>query len=627
MTDKQLERYDDIPDRSKAPVLMENPNDQIKIYSGDFTLQGVDKVYSVSGEIYFTWFPDMGVKFKCSFINKPNVNFDLTGEYTLLIEKKEFGKVSLTDFNLSNKSTCSGGSRRFIWGDSTIAVREVSFAIPNMREFFGEPVKELTGTRMQMDRSRLTLKDKSFLVHLDRFFDFKLRHEKLGEHGGYLITYAGRIIKQKGSISLSELHNWQDRFHHFLYFLNGRRVAPMFYTGVFEDTKVWTDYSGYTTDTYKYVPCWSEIMVIKDLPQLWKSYNKIWQDKHDKDFLITAIHWYVEANSNAGMIEGSIILIQTALELLYNWLIVEKQKIVIGNDADGMSAANKIRLLIFQFKISPKIPEAFTELGSLPNVIDGPEVFVKIRNALVHGQESKRIELLKISSKAKFEAQQLGIWYVELALLHIMGYNGKYKNRTSGKIWRDTGVPVPWTDDQTFKVGKPSDFSEEEIGSFVELLEQQNKVLDPTETKVKRCKLIAIGFSWGRPVAIGAIKPKTPSDFTATKSNLPERAADFDWEIGYFYTDPDFEKKKFSSTIFDRLLKEYGKGRLMATTEIRDGNRMVNILERRRFKQVGAGWKSKLSDNELRLFLRELPEKVDLKELFKDLRTEDGAKK
>lgn len=616
MSKKINDQFNDVPLRNISPVSMKTPNEQIEIHSGVFTLKNEEKAYTLNGTILFKWFPDMGVKFKGSFTDDFKPKIQLLQEYDLLVDNKSAGKVVITNFHLGENPTCSGDGNLFTLGDSTVKVTEVSFSIPNMREFHGDPVKEVTQAGVRMERSRLTLDDKPFKIVIDKLENYKERKEKLDETGGYLITYAGKITTKKGSISLSDLRKWHDRFHHFLYFLNGRRVAPMFYTGKHGDEISWNDYTPCTIDTHKYVNCWSDIMILNDLPQLWKSYNKLWKEESDQDFLITAIHWYIEANSNAGMVEGSIILIQTALELIYNWLIVEHQKIIIGGDADGMSAANKIRLLIFQFKINSSIPSAFKELASIPNVIDGPEAFVKIRNALVHGQETKRAELKKITLKAKYQALQLGIWYVELALLYILGYKGKYKNRTDGNLWKNTGVLVPWVNDQSFKIGKPVDFTNDEISSFVELLEKQNKVQNPTEAKIKQCKFLAIGFSWGRPVAIGAIKKKTLSDFGPTKANLPELEKDFEWEAGYFFTEPDYEGKGFLSTIFNLLLTKFGEGRLMASTEIREGNRMIESLEHRGFKQIGNMWKSTISGNDLGLFLRDLPKDFNLNHLL-----------
>jgi len=160
-------------------------------------------------------------------------------------------------------------------------------------------------------------------------------------------------------------------------------------------------------------------------------------------------------------------------------------------------------------------------------------------------------------------------------------------------------------DEITFKIGNPTDFTADEISFFVALLEKQDKVHDPSAAKVRRCKLLGMAFSAGKSIGIGAIKKKTASDFWPAKANLPEMANDFDWEVGYFFTEPGSEGKRISSTILSRLLVLYGNGSLMATTEIREGNRMIDSLEHRQFKQVGVTWKSTKSKNDLRLFIRE----------------------
>ena len=160
-------------------------------------------------------------------------------------------------------------------------------------------------------------------------------------------------------------------------------------------------------------------------------------------------------------------------------------------------------------------------------------------------------------------------------------------------------------DDVTYKIGNPSDFTADEIRLFVELLKRQNKVHDPSEIRVKGCKLLGMAFSSKKPIGIGAIKKKTVSDFGQAKANLPNIATQFEWEVGYFFTDTESEGKGVSSTILSRLLLKYGDGKLMATTEIREGNRMIDSLEHRQFKQVGATWKSTKSHNDLRLFIRE----------------------
>lgn len=446
MSEELKDLFKDVPYRNVLPVEMQDPNETIPVYKGAFILRNDSKEYKLDGNIEFRWFPTKGVRFIGNVTGKTEQAGPLSilEKFDLEIDGNICGEVIALDYNLPDLLYIGGEGDKFHYGQSKIAVNEVHFAIPNMRDYLGDAVQDETDSGKSMQKTRITLKDNPYTITMDKIIGYKDQMEKLNNSSGYLLLYAGKITKDKGSISLSDLQKWHDRFHHFLYFLNGRRVAPMFYTGIHAGEKIWTDYTGYFVDVFKPATSWSDIMFLNDLPQLWTAYNKLWKDEMDKDFLMTAIHWYIAANSMAGGVEGSIILIQTALELIYNWLIVEREKVILGNDADGLSAANKIRMILHEMKVKPGIPAALTKLSAIPTVQDGPEVFVKIRNALVHGQETKRVELLKISLMAKYEALQLGIWYVELSLLYILGYKGKYNNRTDGNNWRNTGTLVPW---------------------------------------------------------------------------------------------------------------------------------------------------------------------------------------
>lgn len=156
-----------------------------------------------------------------------------------------------------------------------------------------------------------------------------------------------------------------------------------------------------------------------------------------------------------------------------------------------------------------------------------------------------------------------------------------------------------------YKIGHPGEFSAAEIGAFLRLLIKQDKVHDPSAEKLSRCKLLAIAIDGTEVVAIGAVKPKTPSDFQTHKADLAALSKQYHWEIGYFFTEPAFEGRKISSSIVDSLLKICGSRNLMASTEVREGNRMINLLENRGFKKSGKTWTSTKSGEQLALYLRE----------------------
>lgn len=120
-----------------------------------------------------------------------------------------------------------------------------------------------------------------------------------------------------------------------------------------------------------------------------------------------------------------------------------------GNDANNLIASNKLRLLLAELKISSEIPSGLENLikykKSEKDLEDALETFVFIRNSIVHSQSEKRKKLAKVPNMAKFEALQLGIWYVELLLLKILDHNGKYFNRCSkAETTGEREEIVPW---------------------------------------------------------------------------------------------------------------------------------------------------------------------------------------
>ncbi len=171
---------------------------------------------------------------------------------------------------------------------------------------------------------------------------------------------------------------------------------------------------------------------------------QLWKDANAKDFLLKAIDWYVEVNQLSLHSDGPIIMSQTALELIYNWLIVEKNKLLIGKDAANIAAANKMRLLLSNIKVDKAIPPNFDNLKKIKEFVDGPDAITQIRNAIVHSQEEKRRKLNSFSNMTKFEAIYLSIWYIEMALLYILEFDAVYLNRCTNYKTRPHREYVPW---------------------------------------------------------------------------------------------------------------------------------------------------------------------------------------
>ncbi len=136
------------------------------------------------------------------------------------------------------------------------------------------------------------------------------------------------------------------------------------------------------------------------------------------------------------------------------------------------------------------------------------------------------------------------------------------------------------------------------------MLENQNKVKPPYNKKADRCKLICLVYENNIPIALGAIKMKTASDFSEEKANLTKLSEQFDWELGYIFVKKEFAGQGIATSIVRMLLNQYGDGNLMASTEITANPGMVRILEKFGFRHYGNPYPSTLHKNNLGLFLR-----------------------
>ncbi|RAR50890.1 hypothetical protein [Flavobacterium lacus] len=457
MTKEELEDYkNNIPEINESIVEMEKANSQIVIYEGEYVIKYADNEIKIVGKVYFDWFPNFGTYFSGKPLIDVDKAYDLFHKvkmFEIIIDDLKFGDAFITRTNiqsLNGEINFIGVlSQQAIFGDKSIPVKTIRFSVPNLREFYGLPVKKQTVENISHFSGRLILENNNFLIKLDKLKNYAKLSSSLEESGGYVVLYAGEIESKKGSMTFETV---KDTFHcldTFLTFLNGRRTSALFITGMHEGEKVWSDFTGYHVDAFKSVLSWPQRHSIAGINELWQKFCELWKDKDDKNFLTSAIHWYIEANNHSGFTEGSIIMAQTALELLYNWWIIENKKIIIGKDSEIINASNKIRLLLSQLDIDYLVPQKFSELQSFidsdKQIIDAPDAVVQIRNAIVHSQEEKRKKLSSIHYKAKSEALNLCIWYIEMSILRILEYNGKYYNRCSKELHRSLAEEiVPW---------------------------------------------------------------------------------------------------------------------------------------------------------------------------------------
>lgn len=436
------------PQIIRPRIDIQSPNESFTISKGEYSFVRNEKKFQIIGTIEFVWTPRPAVRFKgVTDINIPGEffldDFQMFKDDVRLGYRCQIYRVHHDANFVKRIEGLINGN--VVFGDRSIRVDKVQFELVNFRDFVGSGVKDETTLRM----NRLVLENDKHKIIIDKRADYNDLLMELKNTGGYIPLYTGILQKKSGrSISFKESNDVINCMKHFLDFLNGRRCSALFQVGIYKGVEKWKDYTPSLPDPYKYVTTWPRFAFDAHLNDMWKRFYELYQDEGDRDCLTSIIYWYVEANGNTSRLEASIVMVQNALELMYNWLIVEKRKIIIGEESLNLSASNKIRLLLSQINVEATIPESFVELqkysqnkkGVTPN--DAPEILVYVRNAIVHSSEVKRKALIETSDVVKSQVTHLGIWYIELIMLHIFGYQGKYFNRTDSK--GDIEQSVPW---------------------------------------------------------------------------------------------------------------------------------------------------------------------------------------
>ena len=204
------EIYKNVPYGITSNISMTEPNQKIIIYEGIFSLSLDNQVVEIEGEVWFDWFPHINTRFKgVTKTLQDLMGFtDANDKYDLIIDGLTFGKAYITNKTIGDILEIGGQMDGLsVKGDQSIPISKIAFSIPNLRSFFGLPIK-LIGEKggYYSGRNRLILENKDYIITIDKHKDFKNSFELLSAKGGYFLLYAGEIVKKSGHITLVSLN-------------------------------------------------------------------------------------------------------------------------------------------------------------------------------------------------------------------------------------------------------------------------------------------------------------------------------------------------------------------------------------------------------------------------------------
>jgi hypothetical protein len=455
--DKNLDRF---PEALKSQYSTPFPNATIELFKGnlELTLESGSRI-SAPGRIEWKWLPSPSIRLSCtSFDSYPDPS-DLSRAAIDIPVLNMSGEVIVTNMGVDKTGTHYGGLLQMpmlIDGDSDCD--RAVFHLPNFFSVIGEAIREEDGAAWA---GRFCLESDEWIVTVDRKRSTDDLLKSLKDQGGYAITHTGELRRtDERSFGFSEANDALQAVYFFLSFARGLWSGPILTSGRVSNTNVWQEWTTSRLTPWKYVNSWFPRIGhrgnLNKLSKAFRGFMRKWNNAIWKAPIKHSIHWYVESNIGAGGVEGAIVLTQAALELL-SWLYFADDKMTAKysvNHFGRFNATEKIRKLLKELDIPVTIP---TSLRSLQRevvtlqVADGPEAFVRLRNMIVHSKKSKRDAMLQISMPARLEAQNLGLWYLEMILLRTCGYEGEYYNRFESGWPNQMRCKVPWVQQSKLK--------------------------------------------------------------------------------------------------------------------------------------------------------------------------------
>jgi hypothetical protein len=187
------------------------------------------------------------------------------------------------------------------------------------------------------------------------------------------------------------------------------------------------------------------VLVAKALPAIAQGFTKLSTNDAEEAVVDRAIEHLLAADGNEAL-DVRIPVACAGLEML-GWTVLQRQGWIEPDAMRRMEAAPSKRLLLRWAGVPTTIPDSFDALIARGDErhrgAGGPEVIWGVRNRLVHAP--KRLDSPEWPRQEELrEAWQLSSWYLELVVLRVLGYDGKYWSRLRlGRYGADV-EPVPW---------------------------------------------------------------------------------------------------------------------------------------------------------------------------------------
>ncbi|GCD19270.1 hypothetical protein CTKZ_08320 [Cellulomonas algicola] len=274
-------------------------------------------------------------------------------------------------------------------------------------------------------------------VSLDERHDVRAALASAKENRLNVLTHTMRVRRSDGAtFRRDDVTQFLDGLQIALSFALGRWVAPVLPVGRMDGRAVWALFAAPHVDTpaKAHSRWWVEYRP-EDLDEYLELFLARWMNptrRHSLQFLTAS----VIAAGESGFVEQRIMTAVAALEHLSD--LAETNR----SSDRNRQADKRLRRLLTSAHVPCQISRLHQPLlAAYAGQDDGPKVLLRIRHAITHGGSPAS---LYETRGMLGEASRLASRYLELALLHHLGYMGHVTDRTITTRWSGDSELVPW---------------------------------------------------------------------------------------------------------------------------------------------------------------------------------------
>lgn len=424
-------------------VIAKRPSKRVTLYSGTLELRQGKRSVRGKGTVVLRWLPTPGIEFHLG-AGPASKAFPMRGPLWLHIPEHGWrARAFLTHVTPARSltGTCNLGIGGGLRGRRVRSLHELIFHVPNLARLGTEVLRE--GNTRWLGRTVFRTAEWEFT--LDRISSADKVFAAARREGGFVFTHVGGLRRVDGSsFRPSEVAGLMRVVALFLSFVNGRWTGPLLAVGLdSRRARVWEEWLPRLVNPPRGEVAWAadHVDVISAFPGFWD----LATDATLGSALGSIVHWYVEANRQAGALDGALVLLQCGFELLAWMELVMRRATLTATAFEGLPAKVLMTQLMSSLRIPTAIPRGLPVLRkNAPTGADGPAALTAIRNRIVHPPKKK--QALKYHGVPHLvEAWRYSLWAAELCVLAMIGYRGRYQDRIRHRRDYLQTAKVPWT--------------------------------------------------------------------------------------------------------------------------------------------------------------------------------------